>query len=102
MQADPLWLSMGLGAGLGMVYIAASYLSNRHALKSRQRFMLVVVTTMLIRLLLALVILIGILLLLPVSPTAFLGSFFVVFVVGLILEIWFLHRNTPASDDVPQ
>lgn len=96
MQADNLLLSLGLGAGLGILYIAASFLSNRQALKSRQRFMLIVVTAMLARILLALILLIGIVLLLPVSPNAFLGSFFVLFVVGLILEVWFLHEHKSA------
>lgn len=99
MPADEMLLSLGLGAGLGVAYIVASYFSNRRALKSKDRFMAIVVTTMLIRILLALIILIGITLLLPVSPTAFLGSFFVVFVIGLILEVWFLHEQTLARDD---
>lgn len=93
MEADEWWLSIGLGAGLGILYIAASFVSNRRAQKSEQRFMLIVVGTMFMRVLLALILLIGILLLLPVSPTAFLGSFFVIFVIGLILEVWVLHQG---------
>lgn len=96
MQPDDVWLSLVLGTSLGILYIAASFVSNRYALKSADRFMIIVVTTMLIRISLALVVLIGILLTLPVASMAFLGSFFVVFVIGLVLEVRFLHRNTSA------
>lgn len=99
MQPENVWLSFALGAILGLLYIVASFVSNRHALRSADRFMIIVVTTMLIRIVLALVALIGIMLLLPVSPAAFMGSFFVIFVIGLILEMLFLHRNTPGADD---
>lgn len=96
MQPEDFWLSLVLGTSLGILYLAASFVSNRHALKSADRFMIIVVTTMLIRISLALVFLIGIMLTLPVASMAFLGSFFVVFVMGLVLEVWFLHRNTSA------
>lgn len=96
MQPEDFWLSLVLGTSLGILYLAASFVSNRQALKSADRFMIIVVTTMLIRISLALVFLIGIMLTLPVASMAFLGSFFVVFVMGLVLEVWFLHRNTSA------
>ncbi len=97
MQPENLWLSFALGAALGTLYIVASYVSNRRALRSANRFMSIVVTTMLIRILLALIVLVGAMLLLPVSPTAFLGSFFVMFIIGLILEVVFLHQNSPGA-----
>lgn len=95
MQAENVWLGVVLGTSLGILYIAASFVSNRHALKSEDRFLFIVVTTMLLRILLAMILLIGIMLLLPVSPTAVLGSFFVVFIIGLMFEVWFLHQGTP-------
>lgn len=97
MQADEIWLSIGLGAGLGVAYLAASFVSNKRALRSGQRFMVIVVTSMLIRMLIALICLIGIVLLLPVAPTALLGSFFVMFIVGLCAEVWLLHQRGPSE-----
>lgn len=96
MQAGELWLSIGLGAGLGVLYVAASFVSNKRALRSEQRFMVIVVASMLIRILVALVCLIGMVLLLPVAPTALLGSFFVMFIVGLAIEVWLLHDRGPS------
>lgn len=96
MQGDGIWLSVGLGIGLGLVYLAASYLSNRRAMRSRRNALLIVVGAMAIRILLALLALVAILLLLPVAPVAFMGSFFVMFIFGLALEVWVLH-----SQEVP-
>lgn len=93
MQAEGLWLGIGIGVGLGAAYVAASYVSNKRALRSKRHPMLIVVTTMLLRIFVALVVLIGIMMLLPVAPTALLGSFFVMFLVGLAAEVWILHRK---------
>lgn len=95
MESEHILLSIGLGAGLGIVYIFASYISNKHVLRSGSRFMLLLVSTMMLRLVIALLLLLGILLLLPVSDVAFLGSFFVIFAIGLIIEIRTLHRAQP-------
>lgn len=61
--------------------------------------MVVVVASMIARIFVALIFLIGILLLLPVSATAFLGSFFVMFIIGLIAEVLILHRRAAAVKD---
>lgn len=98
MESEHILLSIGLGVGLGILYIVASFISNKRALRSGSRFMLLLVSTMVLRLVVALVLLVGILLMLPVSESAFLGSFFVVFVLGLVLEIWTLHQRQHPPD----
>lgn len=97
MQADGLWLSIAIGLGVGVVYVAASYISNTRALRSERRPMLIVVATMLLRIFIVLIVLVGIILLLPVTPTALMGSFFVMFIAGLGIEIWILHRRGSAT-----
>lgn len=98
MESEHLLLSIGLGIGLGMAYVLASLVSNKRALRSGGRFMLLFVSTMMLRLVVALAIIVGVSLLLPVSDVAFLGSFFVIFAIGLTLEIWTLHQGQRASD----
>ena len=96
MDSEQLWLSIGLGIIIGLGYVAASYYSNQRALKS-SNFMLLVVSTMMLRMFIALILLIGIMMTLPVSDVAFLGSFFVVFVFGLAAEIRMLHQRQKDS-----
>lgn len=98
MEAGETWVSVALGAALGAAYIAASFVSNKRAMRSRHRFLLIVVATMFVRMFVALIFIAGIMLLLPVLPSAFLGSFFVMFVIGLIAEIWLINRRGPAAD----
>jgi hypothetical protein len=93
MQADAPWLSIAIGVGIGVVYVAASYISNVRALRRKRDLMLIVVATMLLRISIALIVLVGIIMLLPVTPTAVMGSFFVMFIVGLVVEIFVLHRR---------
>ena len=100
MESEQLWLSIGLGAAIGLAYFAASYYSNKRAMRSGRNFMLLVVSTMMLRIFIALILLIGILLTLPVSDVAFLGSFFVIFAIGLIAEVWTLHRRQKDSETI--
>lgn len=93
MESEQLWLSVGLGVAIGFGYVAASYLSNKRAMRSGRNFMLLVVSTMILRMFIALILLIGVMLTLPVSDSAFLGSFFMIFAIGLVAEIWALHRR---------
>lgn len=93
MQADAPWLSIAIGLGIGVLYVAASYISNLRALRSKRALMLIVVATMLLRICIALVALVGVMMLLPVTPTAVMGSFFVMFIGGLTVEIILLHRR---------
>ena len=97
------WLSVGLGAGLGLLYIGASVVVNRFAAtRPGNSFLLIFVSGMMIRLAVALSFITVVLLLLPVTPLAFIGSFFAVFCIGLVLEVSSLHRKLVASEDAPQ
>lgn len=92
------WLGIGLGAGLALAYGAASLFTYRRALlaDSAQRFMAVMVGGILARMFTALLLFVLVLVLLPVSERAFIGSFFGVFVLCLILEVALLHRRANA------
>lgn len=97
MPGNGLWLGIACGLGLGVLYIVASYLSNKRALRSGRNALLIVVSAMMLRIVLALGALVAVMLLLPVAPTAFLGSFFVMFIVGLVLEVWVFHARETAG-----
>lgn len=97
------WLSVGLGAGLGLLYIGSSVLVNRFAAtRTGNLAMLIFVSGMMIRLAIALSFITIVLLLLPVTMLAFIGSFFAVFCIGLVLEVSSLHRKLTASEDAAQ
>ena len=97
MGSEQIMLSVGLGVGLGLAYIFASYVSNQLALRSTQ-FMLIVVGAMMLRMFIALVLLAVVLLMLPVANAVFLGGFFVVFGIGLVIEVVTLHRRKLDAD----
>lgn len=93
-----LWSSIGLGAGIGLVYGGASYLTFRRALSaSNRRFLLFVFGGMILRMFLALGAVFLILVYYPVGETAFVGAFFVVFVVVLALDVYWLHHSRSAA-----
>ena len=82
-----------LGALLGLCYVAASVIVTRLARRT-QRFVLVVLGGMLVRMAAALVILVTCVLLLPVSIPALIAAFLCVFLVGLGVEVlWMLRQD---------
>ncbi len=92
------WLSIGLGVGIGALYSLSSVVASRYALRQPQRrFMLVVVGGMMARIAVTLVLVGLTLVLLPVEQVAFIGSFFGVFVIGLVVEVVSVHRRQPAA-----
>ena len=92
------WWSAGLGIGIGLLYSLASLVTNRVALRQEQGlFMMLVLGGMLVRMLAALVAVILILWLIPVEQVVFIGSFLGVFVIGMALDVWRLHRTLSAS-----
>ena len=94
------WASVGLGAAMGLLYIVISLLAHRFALRRGPRtFMMIVVGGMTVRVGVALVAFVLILYLLPIEQTAFVGSFFGVFIVGLIVEVLYIRRAAPAGQD---
>ena len=92
------WSSVGLGAAMGLLYTVVSLLAHRFALRQGPRtFMMIVLGGMVARMGVALIAMVLILYLLPVEQTAFVGSFFGVFIVGMIVDVLYVHRATPAG-----
>lgn len=93
-MTSQLWLSIGLGGVLGVLYYAASLWTHRRAMRSRRRrFMLVFLGGMAVRMTVVLASIVLIVVLLPVREHAFLGTFIVVFVCGVVLEVARLYRH---------
>ncbi len=96
-----LWSSLGLGVGIGLVYGAASYATYRLALSaSTRKFLLLVWGGMILRMFVALGILVLIMISVAVVELALIGSFFAVFAVVLVLEVYGLHRAGAAPPRV--
>lgn len=92
------WWSAGLGIGIGLLYGLASLVANRFALRQSQHlFMVIVVGGMVVRMLTAVGAVALILWLLPVEQAVFIGSFLGVFITGMVVEVWSLHRKLSAA-----
>ena len=89
-----LWLSVGLGAGLGLMYGIAGHVAYRYAVRAGSRhFVRIVLGGMGIRLLTALVLFALLLALTPVHRPVFTGAFLFVFSAGLAREIRKAYRS---------
>ena len=87
-----------IGAGIGASYVLSAYIMFRFALSRGQRmFLIISLGGIGIRLLVAISAITLILVLSSVHQPAFLGGFFAVFVLGLILEVLMLHRGQQAA-----
>lgn len=91
---DSWWLGVAVGVGLGLAYGVVSVLVNRWALglPRTQTFVWVSVGGIIVRLAVALMVVMWVVGFTPIRVTAFIGAFFMVFVLGLALEIAILHR----------
>lgn len=89
------WGSVGAGCALGVLYAASSMLVTKFALRQNQRvFMIIVFGGMIGRMVVALAAIAAIVLLLPVQMIPFLGSFLVLLILGIGLEIrWLAVRR---------
>lgn len=88
-----LWLSIGLGAGIGAVYGALALLNYRYALQFRgRRFMAVAFGGMLGRMVLLFVVVLSAALWIPVHVTGFIIALVAVVIVSLVLEVIALMR----------
>lgn len=99
MVDDTWWtengLSLVLGLGLGLVYLLTTYVTHRRAERNEtERSLQIVMGGMLLRLTLAVVLITLTLLLAPVRGLVFIGTFMLVFLAGLALEIGRLHRGS--------
>ncbi len=85
---------------MGLLYTVVSLIAHRFALRQGPRtFMMIVLGGMAARMGLALIAIVLILYLLPVEQAAFVGSFFGVFIVGMIVEVLYVHRAAPAGQN---
>ncbi len=92
------WSSVGLGTAMGLLYTVVSLLAHRFALRQGPRtFMMIVLGGMAARMGVALIAMVLILYLLPVEQAAFVGSFLGVFIVGMIVEVLYVHRAASAG-----
>lgn len=99
-MSESIWFSSLFGAGIAVVYSVSAIVLGRVAMKSPGRtFMMIVMGGMVARIFVALIILTLTLLFAPVNQLAFLMGFFVVFVIGLTLEIVMLHQSQNAVTD---
>jgi len=97
-MTDEMLNSVLLGVSIGGVYVLAAYLSFRFALgRSHKIFFVVALGGVGARLFVATALISLVLALTAVNQPAFFGGFFAVFVVGLVLEIVFLHRGQLAA-----
>lgn len=88
-----------VGAGLGVAYSASSLLINRWALRldEHRAFMIASIGGLIVRLLGALLVVAVTILFTSAPIVPFVGAFFIIFVLGLVLEIAILHRAANAS-----
>ena len=88
------WLGVGCGAGLGVLYGLLSLATTRFARHYRDKtFVLVFFGGMIARLGLTLLTVLLILLYVQIEALVFVGSFFLVFILVLSLEIWMMHTG---------
>lgn len=93
MPAD-WWLSLGLGAGLGMAYGLSSYVTAWFAARQPgRRFLVLLLGGMLARMAVALALLALALAFVPMHRGVLAGSFLLIFSAGLVAEVALIHRN---------
>jgi hypothetical protein len=98
---DGFWFSTALGLGTGGIYLLLVYLSLRLARgMGRRMFMMVVFGGMAIRLFVMASVIAIVIALASVSKVVYLAAFFVVFLIGLALEVVVVHRerSMPAQE----
>ena len=99
-MADEFEFSLYLGAFIGAVYVLIAYLSFRFAIgRSQRTFLIVAIGGISVRLFIAVGAIALVLALVAVNQPAFVGGFFAVFVLGLILEVVLLHRRQVAVSE---
>lgn len=88
-----------------MLYIIASRATRRFAARyDDQRFMTIFLVGMAVRVFVALMLVTFAFVLVPVHPLAFVSSFLITFVAGMIFEVLELHRTgseSPPSRPLP-
>lgn len=96
-MTEGVWISTFLGGGLGLLYGLVSYLNCRLAFRWSHAFLLVVFGGLILRLFSTLTLLTLALLWLPLARPGFVGGFLLVFLVGLVAEVRWLHHRPKQS-----
>jgi hypothetical protein len=98
-MAANLWMSLGLGTGMGLLYVLASYWSTRSAMQVSDRsFLLRYFAGMMVRMMAVLLALTLVLALVPVRQGVFVASLLFVVFLGIILEVIALQRRGMLND----
>jgi len=83
---------------MGLLYGASSYATYRLALhRPDRKFIALVLGGVMVRMFVALVVMTMIIALAPVDIAPLVGAFFAVFLVGLLVEIFVIHRRQTAA-----
>lgn len=91
-------LSVGLGVGIGLLYILVSRLTYRLAAGSGdRRFFRIMAGGVVVRLFAAVTLVVLVLLLVSVEARLFVLAFLLTFAGGIVREIRWLHRHPGAS-----
>ena len=91
------WVSIGLGAGVGLLYSLASILMHRWALRlSDRQFLSVFVGGLIARMAMALLLVVLVLRFVAVQELLFIGTFLLVFLAGLSAEVVRMHQQQGA------
>lgn len=93
-----IWLSVGLGAGIGFLYAIASYANARFAagFRTHSRFMAVFFGGMLLRMMAALALVAFVIVFVPVHVPVFIAAFLAAFLIGLVTEVAKIHQEATA------
>jgi len=96
-----LWLSIGLGTGIGMVYGVLALASYRYALRLRgNRFMAFALGGMLARMILLFVLVLATAMAVPLHAMGFTVSLVAVITVSLVLEVVAVRRWLRSAGEV--
>jgi hypothetical protein len=83
-----VWLSAGLGTGIGVIYGVLALAGYRYALRFRgNRFMALALGGMLARMVVVFVMVLSVAMLVPLHAMSFTISLVVVVIISLILEV---------------
>lgn len=95
-----LWLSVGLGAGIGALYGALALVGYRYALRFQgARFMTLALGGMLARMVVLFVVVLAVAMWIPLHATGFAVTLVGVVIMSLVVEVVAVLRWLRSTDD---